>query len=457
MNDLTQGKEGKQILIFALPMLLGNIFQQLYNVVDSIVVGNFVGKEALSAVGASYPLLFILISLIIGFGMGTTVIISQYFGAKNITKVKNAIDTLNIFLFFASVFTTIIGYFFCEIIFIKTDLPPELIPDATTYFKILMLGNVFMFGYNGVTSILRGLGDSKTPLYFLIIATVVNIILDLIFVVVFKWGVAGAAWATTISHAVSFIASVVYLNKHHEIIRFSFFNLTFDKDIFIKSLKIGTPSGMQQMFVALGMLALFSIVNKFGTDVIAAYSVAGRIDTFALLPAMNFSMALTAFVGQNIGAKRHDRVKKGLRASIFFMSSVAIVLTIIILIFSKQIMGIFTPETAVINYGADYLIIVSSFYVTFSIMFAYNAVFRGAGDTIVPMLITLFALWAIRIPVSYILSMDITVDSLTQWTAKPISETGIWWGIPIAWCVGMLFSIIYYFTGRWKRKVIIKE
>jgi len=457
MNDLTQGKEGKQILIFAIPMLLGNIFQQLYNVVDSMVVGNFIGKEALSAVGASFPPIFILISLVIGFGSGATIIISQYYGAKNFEKVKAAIDTLNIVLFFASIIVTIVGLVFSDKIFMMMDLPAELIPDASKFFKIIMIGSIFMFGYNGTSSILRGLGDSKTPLYFLIISTLLNIVLSLLFVIVFKWGVAGTAWATTISTAVSFLLSVIYLNKYHEIIRISFLKLNFDKEIFIKSIKIGLPSGLQNMFVAIGMFALFSIVNKFGTDVIAAYSVAGRIDSFAMLPAMNFSMALTAFVGQNIGAKRHDRVKKGLLSTWLVMSAVSIAFSIIILLFSKQIMSLFSPEINVIDIGSHYLIIVGSFYIAFSTMFAFNAVFRGAGDTIIPMFITLFALWLVRIPLSYFLSMNIEFVSLFHWITSPKSEVGIWWGIPLAWVFGMIFSIIYYLTGSWKRKVLIKN
>jgi len=457
MKDLTQGNEGKQILIFAIPMLLGNVFQQLYYVIDSIIVGNFIGKEALAAVGATFPPLFLLVSLIIGFSLGTTILISQYYGAKNYERVKVAIDTLNIVLFIASLVVTVIGLVFSKQIFIFVGLPAELIPLASRFFRIIMIGCVFMFGYNGTSSILRGLGDSKTPLYFLIISTILNIILDLLFVLVFKWGVSGVAFATTISTAVSFLLSVVYLNKYHDLIRISFFNLKFDKEIFIKSFKIGIPSGLQHMFVAVGMIALLSIVNKFGTDVIAAYSVAGRIDSFAMMPAMNFSMALTAFVGQNIGANRHDRVKKGLLYTWLMMMLVCVVLTLVILIFSKQLISMFTTEPNVVAIGSHYLVIVSSFYIVFTTMFAFNSVFRGAGDTVIPMLITLFSLWLIRIPISYFLSMNIQFTSAFHWISTPKNAIGIWWGIPLAWVFGMTFSVIYYFTGRWKKKVLIKH
>lgn len=360
-------------------------------------------------------------------------------------------------MFFASLIITAIGLIFSEEIFLLIDLPQDILPQAKIYFNTIMLGTVLMFGFNGTSAILRGLGDSKTPLYFLIISTIINIILDLVFVRVFDWGIRGVALATLIATAISFFLAIFYLNRNHELINISLKKLQFSKHIFKKSLKIGLPSGMQQMFVALGMLALLTIVNQFGTDVIAAYSVAGRIDSFAVMPAMNFSMALTAFVGQNIGAGLQDRVKKGLKSTWLMMAGVSIFFTIIALVFSKQLMAVFTPEISVIEIGARYLKIVASFYIVFSTMFAFNAVFRGSGDTVVPMFITLFSLWIIRIPISYLLSMNIEFNSLTDWKSIPSSETGIWWGIPLAWICGMTFAIIYYFVGRWKKKAVISR
>lgn len=442
MKDLTKGKESSLILQFAMPMLLGNVFQQLYNVVDSVVVGKFIGKEALAAVGASFPIIFAFLSLIIGIATGSTIVIAQYFGAKDIEKVKRTINTLFIFLIFASITVSIISIYFSEDIFRLLQLPEEIIPQAKIYFNILMGGIIVSFGFNGISAILRGLGDSKTPLYFLIISTLVNIVLDLLFVLVFKWGIAGVAIATVISQTGAFVSAVIYLNRTHKIISFSFKNLTFDREIFIKSIRIGLPTGIQQTFVAVGMMALISIVNRFGTNVIAAYSVATRIDSLASMPAMNFSAALSSFVGQNIGAGKTDRVKSGFIATLKMSSIISVVVSAVVLIFGDFIVRMFTNDPEVIRIGKEYLVIVGAFYIVFSSMFIIAGVMRGAGDTLIPMFISLIALWVIRIPVAWILS-------------KRIGETGIWWAIPIGWCVGLILSYIYYKTGNWKKKSVI--
>jgi putative MATE family efflux protein len=241
MKDLTQGNESKLILQFATPMLLGNVFQQLYNIVDSIIIGNFLGKEALAAVGAAFPFIFLLISLIIGIATGSTIVIAQYFGAKDLDKVRRAIDTLYIFLFFASISVSIIGIAFSDPYFRLISLPEEVIPLAVTYMNIYIGGIIFAFGFSGTSAILRGLGDSKTPLYFLIIATIANIILDLLFVLVFGWGVAGVAIATVISQAGAFITAILYLNRTHELVTLTTFRLRFDREIFRQSIRIGLP------------------------------------------------------------------------------------------------------------------------------------------------------------------------------------------------------------------------
>lgn len=442
MKDFTTGNITKLILNFTLPMLLGNVFQQLYNIVDSIIVGKVLGKEALASVGASFPIIFTLIALLIGIGSGFSIVISQYYGAKDINKVKRAIDTMYIFLFATGIFISFLGIYFSEDLFILLQLPAELIPQATTYLNVYMTGMVMFFGFSGTSSILRGLGDSKTPLYFLILASIFNIIFDLLFVMVFKWGIAGAAWATVIAQSGAFISGIIYLNRSHNILQFSLFKLVFDKEIFIKSLKIGIPSGLQHTFVALGMMALLGIVNTFGTDVIAAYTAAGRIDSLAMIPAMNFSQAVAAFVGQNLGANKIDRVRQGFKVT-FIMSNVfCLLMTAIIIIFGSHLMKLFTTDANVIAIGEKYLIIVSSFYLLFSTMFTTNGVLRGAGDTLIPMFITLFSLWIIRIPGAYFLS-------------SKIGETGIWWSIPLGWSMGTIFSYLYYRTGRWKTKSII--
>lgn len=444
MKDLTVGNERKLILLFALPMLLGNVFQQMYNVVDSIVVGRFMGKEALAAVGASFPIIFALVSLVIGFSMGLTVIISQYYGAKDYRSVKRAIDTLNIVLFFASIAVTVSGLLLSTKIFEWMQLSPEVIPLAKNYFNIYILGSMAFFGFNSVNAILRGLGDSKTPLYFLIISTVLNIILVVVFVVLFGWGVQGAAVATIIAQGTSFLLAVYYLNRNHSLIRFSFKNLEFDRQIFRQSIRIGLPSGLQQTFVSLGIMALFGIVNSHGTDVSAAYAAVGRVDSFSMLISMNFAMALSSFVGQNIGAQKIDRVIKGLKATFIMTSLITAILTLFILFFGKQLMYLFTTDENVAGIGVEYLYIVCSFYLVFNSMFIVSAVLRGAGDTLIPMFVTLFSLWVVRVPLALVLSAH-------------FGEKGIWWSVPIGWSSGAIFIFLYYLKGNWKTKSVIKR
>ena len=444
MKDLTQGKEGKLILNFALPMLAGNVFQQMYNVVDSIIIGKVLGKEALAAVGANFPLIFALISFVVGIAIGSTVIIAQYFGAKQMDKVKRTIDTLYIFMFFAAIFITVVGILASDYIFMLISLPDEVIHLAVDYFKVYAIGFIFFFGFQGTSAILRGLGDSKTPLYFLIISTITNIGLDIFFVVVLGWGVKGVALATVIAQAGAFFTIIWYLNRYHSFMDFSPLKMRFDREIFKKSLKIGLPTGVQQTVVSIGFLALYRIVNMFGTPTIAAYSIAMRIDMFVAMPAMNFSAALSTFVGQNIGANKFERIGRGLNSTLGMSSIISVVVTILAMLFAEPLMYLFTNDAEVVDIGKQYLYVVSGFYIIFSTMFILNGVLRGAGDTVFPMIITILALWVIRIPASYFLSLK-------------IGYMGIWWGIPVAWTFGVIATYTYYKTGRWKSKAVVKH
>lgn len=443
MQDLTTGREGKLIFQFAAPMLIGNIFQQLFSVIDSIIVGNFIGKEALAAVGASFPVIFMMVSLMVGLVMGTTVVISQYYGAKDLERVKRAIDTMYVYSFLASILITAAGIFLSEPLLRLLGLPEEIMPQAITYIRIYFAGTIIFFGYNGTSAVLRGLGDSKTPLYFLIIATIVNIILVLLFVAVFKWGVAGAAYATLLANGIAFGLAAYWLNKTHKLIRIAITGLQFDREIFRQSVRIGLPTGIQQTLVALGSLALLSIVNKFGTNVIAGFSVASRIDFIAMIPAMSFSQALSTFVGQNIGAGKTERIRSGLISTVRMSGGVTIISTVVILLCGQLIMNLFTKDSEVIRIGTQYLTIVSIFYAFITLMFIYNGVMRGAGDTLLPMFFSLISLWIIRVPLAYILSGRIGV-------------AGIWWSIPAGWFIGLALSFLYYKSGNWKTKAVVK-
>jgi putative MATE family efflux protein len=443
MKDLSVGKESRLIFQFAMPMLIGNVFQQLYNIIDSVVVGQYIGKEALAAVGASFPFIFTLISLVIGIAVGATIIISQYFGAKDYHNVKRTIDTLHIFMFFTSIVVSVAGITLSEPIFRLTRLPEDILPYAEEYFDVYMLGTVFFFGFNSISAILRGLGDSRTPLYFLVISTVLNIILALLFVIVFKWGVKGTAWATVISQAVALVLAIIYLNRTHDLVKLKWHRLEFDRAIMNKSIRIGFPVGFQQAFVALSMMAMYWLVNRFGTNTTAAYSVVFRIDSFASMPAMNFAMALSAFVGQNLGARKPERVKKGLISTFFMTAVISVSISLACIFFGDPIMRIFTKDAEVIQIGEVYLRIVTGFYIFFSTMFVVGGVMRGAGDTFIPMLITFFALWVVRIPLGYYMS-------------EHFGPSGIWWAIPIAWIIGLSLSFSYYLSGRWKKKTLIR-
>jgi len=456
MKDLTQGGEGRNIFRFALPMLLGHMFQQLYRFVDQIIVGRFLGKEALASVGATFPVIFTLIALIIGIATGGTIVISQFFGAKNFTKVKRAIDTIFIVMAIFAVVMTLVGVSFSEQIFRLMKLPEELMPTANTYFTIYVSGLVVFFGYNGVAAVLRGLGDSITPLYFLVLATVLNIGLDLLFIVKLGWGIEGAALATIIAQGTAFIVAVVYLNKTHELIKFNLKEFAFDWQIFKQSLRIGLPTGLQQTFVALGMMALMSIVNGFGTNVVAAYTAAGRLDSLAIIPSMVFSHALSTFVGQNIGAGKIDRIKRGLTRTMLMASVTAVLISLLLIVFKYPLMSLFTEDQQVINIGGEYLTIVTSFYLLFTGMFVYGGVMRGAGDTLIPMFLTLFSIWIIRIPAAVLLGQEYVQVFGFSIKGAGLGETGIWWAIPAGWGIGLLLTYLYYKTGRWKSKNAVK-
>lgn len=452
MKDLTKGKEGKVILQYAMPMIIGNIFQQLYNFINTAVVGRYLGHEKMAAVTDSFPVLFAIVALAIGLTIGGSVVVAQNFGAKNFNQVKRASSTIIIYLFVLGLGLGAIGYFFSADILRLLDTPEELMQMATEYLQVMMLGCVAIFGYNGVAAILRGVGDSKTPLYFLIFSTLLNLGLDLLFVLYFKWGLTSIAYATVIANAVAWLLTLFYLNKKNSLISFSLRNMIFDRKIFKQSLAIGLPSGIQQTFVAIGAMALLRIINPFGTAVVSAYGAAGRIDMLISAPAMNFAGALSGFVGQNIGAGLYGRLKRGLKSTFIMSSVVCLALTAVAILWGGDIMRVFVSDdgtnTAIVNeiveIGHQYLIIICSFYILFSTMFVMNGFLRGAGAVIIPMLTTLLSLWLVRIPVAMFLSDKMGV-------------IGIWWAIPIAWSVGLAGSYIYYRTGKWKKKAVVKE
>lgn len=445
-RDLTTGNESVKIVAFVLPMLLGNIFQQFYNMVDSFVVGRFVGTQALAAVGTSFPVIFLLLSLVMGVTMGASIVISQYFGAKNHAKVRASVDTAYIFLFWASIALTVIGMILAGPILKLLGVPADIFPDAKTYLQIIFAGMITTFGYNAISGVLRGIGDSRTPLYLLIVSTILNIILDLTFVVAFGWGVAGVAWATVISQAVSFIGGIMYVNRTNEYLALDIKKLKFDREIFAVQLKLGLPNGLQQTLVSIGMMAMTRIVNGFGPVVMAGFAAAGRLDSFAMMPAMNLSQAITTFTGQNIGAGKVERVKRGHRAAMLMNLGISGATSLLMVVAGPALVGIFTTDVAVIEAGSKYLTIVGLFYLLFGIMFINNGVVRGAGEPYVPMASTLLALYVVRIPCAILFSGPLGMGA-----------EGIWWSIPAGWAMGCVFSSWYYLSGKWKNKGLVRS
>lgn len=444
MKDLTKGHEAKVIFLFALPMLLGNVFQQMYNMVDSIVVGKFIGKQALAAVGQSFPVIFVSIALVMGFGMASNILIAQYFGAKKLDKVSAVIDTTISVMVVFSLIVTVLGITLAPILLRLMQTPTDVFDGAVLYLRIIFGGTLVSFGYNAIASIQRGLGDSKTPLYALIISTILNIIFDLVFVIFFGWGIAGVGIATVVSQAVSLLWTILYLRKNNPYLKINFLSLTFDREIFSEIFKIGLPSGIQQALVGAGLMTLTGVVNSFGTNPAAAFSAAGKLDSFAIMPAMNIGMAVSTFTGQNLGAGKKERVKRGLFYGLLLALSMTITIATLLVIFGDKLIMLFSTDEEVVRIGFEYLRIVAFAYVAQTIMFVFSGVIRGAGEAFFPMLMTLTAMWIVRIPLAFVLSVF--------W-----GTSGIWWAIDIGFGVGMSGTILYYIFGSWHSKELINR
>ncbi len=449
-RDFSEGSILKHLIAFSWPMFFGNFLQALYNTVDTFWVGRFLGTEALAAVSASFPIVFFLVSLIIGVGIATTILVSQYYGAKDEQGLKRAINTSLFLMTVSALVVTAIGILFYKPIFKLVHLPESLWADAGTYLVIFLSGLVLTFLYNGLSAIMRGFGDSLTPLYFLAIATVINIILDPLFILgvgpIPKMGVAGVAWATVLAQGVSAVLGMVYLFRKAKLATWDRSLLRPDRRIMKQLIAIGAPAGAQQALVSMAMLFLSGLVNKHGEIVVAAYGLGGRIDQFAFMPAMSVSLAVSALVGQNLGAEKPERVKEIFRYSNILTILIASIATIAIFFFPDLWVRIFTPDLQVREMGSTYLKIVSLSYVVFSLMFSTGGISRGAGDTLITMAITLLSLWGIRLPLAKVLSETLG-----------LGPTGIFLAIAISPVFGLALNLIYYYSGRWKTRNLVKR
>lgn len=443
-TDLTEGKVWKVIVRFAVPLLVGNLLQQFYNITDSIIVGQFLGKEALAAVSASFFIYYFIISLVIGVGSGTTVVISQLFGAKQYQKVQLAFSSFFIFMLVGGIILSIAGIIFAEPVFRLTNTPEEVIPQAVAYFRIYIGGTFLFVTFNSIISILRGVGESVRPMLFILITTVLNIAFDLLFILVFKWGIEGAARATVVSQGIGMCIALAYVNNTHPLLSIKKQDMLFDWKLFKESLKIGLPTSVQQYAIALGLIALLGIVNSFGTNTLTAYGAAGKIDTIITQAILTLSGALAAFCGQNIGAGRLDRVKKGVQFTMYTNIALGLLTFAAVYLFGNEMMRIFTKDIDVVAIGKEYLLIIGGFFIVHGALNVYNGALRGAGDTLFPMITSLVCLWLIRIPLAYYLS---------SW----LGRNGIWWAIGISITIGLIVTFVYYKMGFWKRRRRIYE
>lgn len=443
-TDLTEGKVWKVIVRFAVPLLVGNLLQQFYNITDSIIVGQFLGKEALAAVSASFFIYYFIISLVIGVGSGTTVVISQLFGAKQYQKVQLAFSSFFIFMLVGGIILSIAGIIFAEPVFRLTNTPEEVIPQAVAYFRIYIGGTFLFVTFNSIISILRGVGVSVRPMLFILITTVLNIAFDLLFILVFKWGIEGAARATVVSQGIGMCIALAYVNNTHPLLSIKKQDMLFDWKLFKESLKIGLPTSVQQCAIALGLIALLGIVNSFGTNTLTAYGAAGKIDTIITQAVLTLSGALAAFCGQNIGAGRLDRVKKGVQFTMYTNIALGLLTFAAVYLFGNEMMRIFTKDIDVVAIGKEYLLIIGGFFIVHGALNVYNGALRGAGDTLFPMITSLVCLWLIRIPLAYYLS---------SW----LGRNGIWWAIGISITIGLIVTFVYYKIGFWKRRRRIYE
>lgn len=434
---MTSGVIWKELLLFSIPLLLGNLFQLLYNTVDSIVVGNFVGHQALAAVGASTPLINMLIGFFMGVAAGAGVLVSRFFGARKLEEMHMAIHTFVAFTLCFGVLMMIAGITLTPLFLKWMGTPADIMEMAVLYLRIYFLGIIPTMLYNSGAGILQAVGDSRRPLYFLTIASVLNIILDLVFVINMKMGVAGVAWATLIAQSVSCILVAFTLLRTKESYRLLPNKIRIDKPMLIQIVRVGIPSGLQQMIVSFSNVLVMSYVNRFGSAAIAGFSSANKFDNFLGLPVNSFMLAITTFVGQNMGANQIERVKKGIRTCIFMGTSIVIAIGIPAYLFSDLCIRMFSQEADVIYYGSWMMRTLVPFYSILNIAQVLTGAVRGTGNTTVPMLVNVFYYCIIR-QVFLALAM-LFVNSIVV----------VFWSYPLTWSLSAVTLFLYYKRGSW--------
>ena len=449
MHDFTEGSILRHILSFSWPMLVGNLLQALYNTVDSFWVGRFIGAEALGAVSVSFPVIFALVSLIMGITMAATTLVAQYRGAGDHRQVRRTVANALMLISAFGVLSSVLGYLFRVEILRAMRTPVEILQPAAEYLGIYLIGLLPAFIYNALASVLRGLGDSRTPTWHLGYATVLNIVLDPIFIVglgpVPPMGIRGVALATVIAQVFSAVLSLLYTLRHTDLIGRTRADWQLDRQLCAKLFTIGVPAALQTVIVSFSMIVVASLVNTFGPTVVAAFGAASRFDQFAFLPALSIGLAVSALVGQNLGAGKEERVREVVWWSLLLSGGITLAISLVALASPRLLIQAFTSDEAVLAEGARYLRVIAFNYLPLAFMFTITGVLRGAGDTFASMAISFITLWVVRLPLAALLAYT------AGWGAS-----GIWWSIVLSTTLGALLNYGHYARGTWKSKVVVQ-
>mgnify|MGYP000967715567 CR=1 FL=1 len=451
-KDMTVGAPWKRIIEFSIPMLIGNIAQQLYNTVDSIVIGRYVGDNALAAVGTSLPVLHLLLVLFVAVATGAGIMVSQYFGAKDREKLSRAIGICITMTAVASAIIMVISPFVVRPILALINTPETIIDWAEDYLLILLLGNWGFSYFNILSGILRGLGDSLSALLYLLIATFLNTILDIWFVVGFNMGVPGVALATIIAQIISAVFCAIKLKKMDDVFDLNLSMMKPLRKYVLDLLKLGLPSGMTQVIFSLAMITVQSLTNTFGELFIACNVIVMRVDGFAMMPNFSFGMAMTTYAGQNVGAKRLDRVELGTRQGLGIAVGISTFITIIILIFGRYLMNIFTDTVELVDLSMKMMRILAIGYIAMAVTQVLSGVMRGAGDTLTPMWLSLITTFFLRVPIAY--GLVFLTRSAQYPNGRPES---VFISLVTAWVCGAMITAYFYKKGSWRNKALIKN
>jgi len=437
--NMTEGKTVQLLLVFAIPMLIGNVFQQLYNLVDSIIVGRFVGADALAAIGATNAVSFLFFAMCNGIASGGGIITAQYFGAGNSEKIKKAIVNSAYILLIGSVIVGTLAFLISTNVLRMMATPEEILLDAATYMKMQCLGLPLIAIYNHVSSMLRALGDARTPLYFLIFACILNVGLDLLFVCSFEMGILGAALATIIAQFIAGVGCLFYALRYNEYFKFVKEDFKPESQILVGTVRLGLPLSLQFSLIAVSTMALQRVVNTFGTTVVAAFTATSRVEQLLHQPYGSLSAALSTYAGQNLGAKKMDRIKLGIKKGMFLMGVFSFIMIPVMQFFSESIVKLFVNEAEVISYGAAGLRITSWFYLALGTIYVIRGTLNGVGD----------AMFAFINGVVEVIGRIVIPIALTM--IPLIGVWGIWWSAGIVWVVSAAFSIWRYMS--WKKKI----